>query len=274
MNTIFGVLLCLILVPATVTAGSPNDKPAPLQNVGIDPHLNGQIPLDATFRDESGRVVRLGDYFGQKPVVLALVYYDCPMLCTMVLQGLAAAMRQMPLNAGDQYDALAVSFNPRETPRLAAETRKEYLKQYGRPGGETGWHFLTGAEGDIERLTRAVGFRYAWDPATGQYAHATAIMVVTPEGRLARYFYGVEFSPRDLRLALVEASQHKIGTPVDAVLLFCFHYNPVTGKYGLLITRVFQLAGVAVVFAIAFFIALMLRRERKRAGEAAWANKP
>jgi protein SCO1/2 len=184
------------------------------------------------------------------------------MLCSTVLQGLAAAMRQMPFDAGNQYNVLTVSFNPRETPELAAAAKSRYIKQYGRSGAEAGWHFLTGAQPEIDRLTRAVGFHYAWDPVSKQYAHATAAMVATPEGKLARYFYGVEFSPRDLRFALVEASRHKIGSPVDAVLLFCYHYDPAVGRYSLMVTRIVQLAAAVSVLIIALFILVMVRRER------------
>jgi protein SCO1/2 len=252
-----------VFLPAASAVQTRSDMPASLQNVGIDQHLNGQVPLDTVFRDENGKNVQLGDYFGQKPVVLVLAYYNCPMLCGLVLQGLATAMRHISFDAGDQYSVVTVSFNPKETPELAAATKGKYIKQYGRAGGAEGWHFLTGAEPDIKRLTSAVGFRYSYDPVSGQYAHAAGIMVVTPEGRLARYFYGIEYSPRDLRLALVEASQRKIGNPVDAVLLFCCRYNPVTGKYGFVVTRILQLAGLVTVVVIGLFLGLMVRRDRK-----------
>jgi protein SCO1/2 len=263
IHLICGAVFLTTFLQAAAVADGRNDTPAQLKNVGIDQRLNEQVPLDTTFKDEYGRIVQLENYFGKRPVVLVLAYYDCPMLCGLVLQGLATAMRQMSFDAGDQYNVVTVSFNPRETPELAAATKSKYVKQYGRPGGETGWHFLTGEEPDIKRLTSAVGFRYSYDPVSGQYAHAAGIMVVTPEGRLARYFYGIEYSPRDLRLALVEASQRKIGNPVDAVLLFCCRYDPVTGKYGLVVTRVLQLAGLVTVVVIGLFIGLMVRRDRR-----------
>lgn len=235
---------------------------AQLPNVGIDQRLNETVPVDATFRDESGQTVRLGDYFGKQPVVLVLVYYECPMLCTLVLNGLVSSLKSVNFNAGEHYQVVAVSIDPTETPSLAAAKKKEYLKELGRPGSEQGWHFLTGEESQIRRVTEAAGFRYTYDPQTKQYAHGSAVMVLTPEGRLARYLYGVEYPPRDLRLALVEASQRRIGTPVDAVMLLCFHYDPQSGKYNLFITRLLQVAGGLTALALGTGIWLMLRRAR------------
>jgi protein SCO1/2 len=257
------LLLFSLLSSPAKGVDTGNDRPAELKNVRIDQRLNEQIPLDVRFRDENGKSVKLGDYFHGKPVILVPAYYGCPMLCGLVLQGLAAAMREISFDASNQYNVVTFSFNPSETPKLAVETKTKYIQQYGRPGAENGWHFLTGDEPDIKRLTDALGFYYTYDPVTKQYAHATAIMVATPEGRLARYFYGVEFSPRDLRLALVEASQHKIGTPVDAILLFCCRYDPVVGKYGLVVTRVLQLGGAVTVLIGGLLIGLMVRRERR-----------
>ena len=230
--------------------------------VGIDQRLNEQVPLDLQFRDETGKSVKLGQYFGGKPVILAMVYYECPMLCTLTLNGLVRSMRALPFELGNQYAVVTVSFNPRETPALAAAKKKEYLANYAHPGGENGWHFLTGDEASIQQLTKAIGFHYNYDQESGQYAHAAGLVMVTPEGRIARYFYGVEFSTRDLRLALDEASANKIGSPVEAILLFCFHYNPLTGKYGLLISRVLQLAGAATVLLLGGFVTVMLWREK------------
>ena len=224
--------------------------PKVLKNVGIDQRLNEQIPLDAVFKDEQGRDVRLGELFKGKPVVLSLVYYQCPMLCNQVLNGMMGSFRQVAFNIGEQYDVITVSFDPRETPDLAAAKKSTYVKAYNRPGAEASWHFLTGDEANIKRLTEAVGFHYLWDDQTKQFAHASGIMVLTPEGKLARYFYGIDYSPRDLRLGLVEASQNKIGTPVDALMLYCYHYDPATGKYGAIVMNIVKVAGGLTVFLI------------------------
>lgn len=238
--------------------------PPPLRDVGIDQRLNARIPLELGFRDESGAPVALRSYFGRRPVVLALVYYECPMLCTMVLNGLLKSLRAINLDAGRDFEVVTVSFDPGETPELAAAKKQSYVERYGRPTGAAGWHFLTGEEEAIRKLTQAVGFRYKYDPATNQFAHASAIMVLTPDGRLARYLYGIEYAPRDLRLALVEASAGKIGTPVDQVLLYCFHYDPATGRYSLLIMNIIRAAGVATVLALGLFMVVMFRRDRRR----------
>jgi protein SCO1/2 len=216
--------------------------PPALRNIGLDQKLNAQIPLNLIFRDESGRDLPLSAYFGSKPVVLALVYYQCPMLCTQVLNGMVMSLRGMSLESGRDFEVVTVSIDPTETPELASKKKAEYLRRYAK--GAAGWHFLTGAEQQIEELAGTVGFRYAYDPKTKQYAHASAIMVVTPGGRLSRYFYGIEYPPRDLRLGLVEASENKIGSPVDAVLLYCFHYDPNTGKYSAIVMNIVRLAGV------------------------------
>lgn len=255
-------MVLLIGVLGSVTLAD-NVRPAALQDVGIDQRLNEQVPLDLVFRDETGKPVKLGDYAGGKPIILALVYYQCPMLCTLTLNGLVRAMRMLAFDAGKQYSVVTVSFDPRETPVLAAAKKSGYIGDYRRAGAADGWHFLTGNEASIRSLTQAVGFHYKFDPQSGQYAHATGLVILTPQGRIARYFYGVEFSPRDLRLALVQASANKIGSPVDEVLLFCFHYDPSTGKYSLVITRVIQLAGACTVLVIGGFIGLMVWRERE-----------
>jgi protein SCO1/2 len=259
--TIIALFLSLSVLAPAALAG--DTRPAALQGVGIDQRLNDPVPLDLMFRDEAGHAVKLGSYFTDKPVILALVYYECPMLCTLTLNGLVRAMRALPFDAGAQYTIVTVSFNPRETWPQAAAKKKTYLAAYARPGGESGWHFLTGDEPAIRQLTQAVGFHYTYDPQSGQYAHATGLVILTPRGRISRYFYGVEFSPRDLRLALVEASANRIGSLVDAVLLFCFHYDPATGKYGLLIMRVIRLAGAATVLILGMFMTVMLWREKQ-----------
>ena len=244
-------------------------QPADLQKVAFDQKLNAQIPLDLPFRDETGRTVTLGDYFHHgRPVVLSLVYYDCPMLCTLVLNGVAGAMKGMSLNPGSDYDLVTVSFNPQETPALAAAKKKTYIERYGHPEAASAWHFLTGDEPAIERLTKAVGFHYVYDPRTKIYAHATGIMIVTADGRLSKYLYGIDYAPRMLRLALVDASSGRIGNPVDQVLLYCYHYDPSTGKYGLVVLNVIRLGGAVTFVGLAAFVLIMLGRERKRAGQS------
>ena len=222
--------------------------PAVLKTVGIDQRLNERAPLDTVFKDEQGRDVRLGDFFKGKPVVLSLVYYSCPMLCNQVLNGMLSSFRQINFNIGEQYEVVTVSFDSRETPQLAAQKKQTYVKAYNRAGAENGWHFLTGDEANIKRLTDAVGFHYKWDEQTNQFAHASGIMLLTPEGKLARYFYGIEYPARDLRLGLVEASQNEIGTPVDALMLYCYHYDPATGQYGAIVMNIVRLAGGVTLF--------------------------
>ncbi len=268
---------CIFPLPAwgqSLTPGplSPpaNVRPAGLKNVGIEQNLNEQIPPNLAFRDENGKAVKLGDYFGKRPLILNLVYYQCPMLCGEVLTGLESAMRVLKFDAGKEFDVLTVSFDPKETPAMAAAKKAEYIKRYGRPGAAAGWHFLTGPAASIDALTKAAGFQYQYDPKSGQFAHSTAIMVLTPEGKIAQYYYGVEYAPKDLRLGLIQASQNKIGTVVDQVLLYCYHYDPNTGKYGAIISRVLQLAAGATVLILGTFLIVMFRMtpatiaERKR----------
>lgn len=260
--------LVLLASAAAAQMGAPQAQLAPppprlLNDVAIEQNLNAQVPLGLMFKDENGRQVRLGDYFGQKPVVLALVYYDCPMLCTEVLNGMTSAFRVLKFDVGKQFNVVTVSFDPRETPALAAAKKKTYLQRYDRPGAEAGWHFLTGQQSSIQALTKAVGFHYQWDPQTQQYAHATAIMVLTPQGKVAQYYYGVEYSPRDLRLGLIQASQNKIGTLVDQVLLYCYHYDPRSGKYGAIVSRIISIAGAITVVVLGGFLILMFRLEPK-----------
>src|SRR5580698_3848995 len=221
-----------------------NTRPPRLENVGIEQHLDAQVPPDLTFRDDAGKTVKLGDYFGRKPLILNLVYYNCTMLCGEALAGLSSAMRLVKFDVGNEFEVLTVSFDPRETPEMAAAKKIDYVKRYGRPNAAAGWHFLTGQADSINALTKVVGFQYQYDPKINQFAHATAIMVLTPQGRISRYFYGVDFPPKDLRMGLVEASQGKIGNTVDAVLLFCYHYDPATGKYGAVIANILRLSAV------------------------------
>lgn len=222
--------------------------PPALRNIGLDQKLNAQIPLNLTFRDEAGNDLPLSTYFGSRPVVLALVYYQCPMLCTQVLNGLVMSLRGMSLESGRDFEVVVVSIDPTETPQLATRKKAEYLHRYAK--GSAGWHFLTGAEPQIKELARSVGFRYAYDPKTKQYAHASAIMVATPTGRLSKYFYGIEYPPRDLRLGLVEASEDKIGSPVDQILLYCYHYDPNTGKYTAIVLNIVRLAGALTLLIL------------------------
>jgi protein SCO1/2 len=237
-------------------------RPDLLKDVGIDQKLGQQVPLDLMFRDEAGKTVRLSQYFGRKPVILSLVYFNCPMLCTQVLNGQEAAMKGLPMDAGNQFEAVTVSIDPSDRPVLASVKKQMYTGMYGRADAAQGWHFLTGDEAPIKQLANAVGFRYAYDPDSKQFAHASVIMVLTPEGKISKYFYGIEYLPRDLRLGLVEASAQKIGTPVDSILLFCYHYDPQTGKYGLLISRLIQAGGALTVLAIAITMLVLFRRER------------
>ena len=250
-------------------ASGPDTRPPILREVGIDQKLGEQVPLDLGFRDEQGNTVKLGQYFGQKPVVLALVYYQCPMLCTQVLNGLTSALKVLKFDAGNEFEIVTVSFDARETPAMAAAKKENYLARYGRPQAAAGWHFLTGEQASIDALTKSVGFRYAWDERGNQFAHASAIMVLTPEGKLAQYYYGIEYSPKDLRLGLVEASQNKIGNFVDKVLLYCFHYDPATGKYGVMIMNVLRLSAVATVLVLGGFMFLMFRRDLRAARRTA-----
>jgi protein SCO1/2 len=246
---------------ATIPAGQ---RPEALRDVGFDQRIGEQIPLDLHFRDESGQDRRLGEFFGKRPVVLSLAYFDCPMLCSVVLDGLASSLRTLSFDAGKEFEVLTVSFDPHDTPERAREKRATHLARYHRPSAADGWHFLTGDPSAIDALTRAVGFRYVWDATHQQFAHAAGVVVVTPEGTIARYLYGIEFSARDLRLALIEAAQSRIGSPIDQVLLFCFHYDPVTGRYGRAALDAVRFGGVVTLLAIGGFVATMLWRDRHR----------
>ena len=238
-------------------------KPRGLEGVGIDQRLDEQVPLELAFRDEAGRAVRLSDYFGKRPVILALAYYDCPMLCTQVLNGLVSALNVVSFDAGRQFDVVIVSFDPREKPADASAKKAAYLSRYKRPGAEAGWHFLTGDAAAITALAGAVGFRYRYDADLDRFAHASAVYVLTPGGRVSRYFFGIEYAPKDLRLGLIEAADNRIGTPVDQILLYCFHYDPASGKYGATIVHIVRLAGGATIAALALSIWLMSRRSRR-----------
>ena len=255
------------LYGARPETGNPSTGlPTALRDVRIEQKLDQQLPLDLVFRDENGQAVKLGQYFGKKPVVLALVYYDCPMLCTQVLNGMVTSFRVLPFQIGKEFDVVTVSFDPRENNTLASAKKKiyvNYLPEKMHAGANEGWHFLTGDQASIAQLTDAVGFRYHYDEATKQFAHASAIMLTTPTGKLSRYFYGIEYPARDLRLGLIESAENKIGSPVDQLLLYCYHYDPATGKYGAAVMKIMRIAGVATVLAIAAMLFALKRWDQQ-----------
>jgi protein SCO1/2 len=251
----------LSVPPPGMAAG---DRLPILRDVGIDQKLDERIPLDLPFTDETGRDVTLGQYFGARPVVLALVYYECPMLCTQVLNGLTGSIEALAFDAGREFEVVVVSFDAGETPALAAEKKATYLKRYGRPETGGGWHFLTGRQSSIDGLAQSIGFRYAYDAKLDQFAHPAAITIATADGRVSKYLYGITFAPRDLRLALVEAANGEIGTAVDQALLFCYHYDPETGKYGFAIMNLIRVAGVLTLVVMGASIFISLRRERRQ----------
>lgn len=254
-------LLLLGLVFATRALADTSQQQIAAR-AGLEQKLNAQVPLDAVFRDEHGANVTLGSLFHGKPVILALAYYECPSLCTLVLNGVLQTAHELKFNAGKDYQIVVVSFDARERPALAAAKKQIYLERYGRAGAAAGWHFLTGDKKPIAELASAIGYRFAWDEATRQFAHPSAIMVLTPAGKISRYFPGIEYPPRDVRLALIEASDNRVGSLSDQIFLLCFHYNPLTGKYGLLITRVLQFAGAGTALLLAAYIVWSVRRER------------
>jgi protein SCO1 len=255
-----------------VMAPPASARPAYLENVGIDQHLDAQVPPDLAFVDDAGRSVKLGDYFGKKPLILNLVYYTCPMLCGENLAGLTGALKNVKFDIGKEFEVVTVSFNPQETTEMAAAKKKEYLARYGRADAASGWHFLTGSPESINALTKTVGFQYRYDPRISQYAHATAIMLLTPQGRISRYFYGVDFPPKDLRMGLVEASQEKIGNVVDQVLLYCYHYDPAVGKYGAVINNILRLGAVVTIVLLAGLLIVLFRLEKIAPRKSAWSG--
>ncbi|HVW06968.1 MAG TPA: SCO family protein [Bryobacteraceae bacterium] len=272
-------LLAGALLLAQAAAASPeapagldmsgSGRPDILKGVTIEQRLNSQLPLDAVFRDESGETVQLSKYFRNRPVVLALVYYECPMLCTQILNGVVRTAKSMTLMPGKDYDVVVISFDPNETPAMAAAKKATYMKEFGHPETAGGWHFLTGATPSIDRVTDAVGFRYKWDPSLKMYAHASAVYVLTPEGRLSKYFYGINYSATDMRFGLVEASHDKIGTAVDQLLLFCCQFDPHSGKYTLAIVGVLRLAGAATLLLLGGYVVIMLRRDKTKKSQTA-----
>ncbi|HTM37184.1 MAG TPA: SCO family protein [Terriglobales bacterium] len=243
-----------------IMAPSANVKPPGLKRAGIEQKLDQQLPLNLVFRDEAGKPVKLGDFFGKRPVILTFVYFRCPMLCSEVLSGLEGSLKALSFDIGKDFDVLTVSFDPKDTPESATEKKASVLQHYKREGARDGWHFLTGSEESIAALTDAAGFGYDYDEKTNQFAHSTAIMVITPEGKIAQYYYGVDFPPRDLRLGLVQASQNKIGTLADQVLLYCYHYDPQSGRWGAVVTHMIQLGGGVTILALGAMLLVLLRR--------------
>ena len=248
--------------------GMPSQQtPTVLSRVSFEQHLDEQLPLDLPFKDEAGRAVKLGDYFGRKPVLLTFVYYDCPMLCTEVLNGVESSLRVLNETIGKEFDVVTVSFDPKETPILAAGKKKAYLERYKRAEAEQGWHFLTGEQSSIETLTKAAGFNYFWDEASHQFAHASGIVIVTPTGKVSRYFFGIDYAPRDVKFALIESSNEKIGTLADKLLLYCYHYDPAKGNYGFVAMRAIRIGGAVTLLALVGFVFVSIRRDQKATGQ-------
>lgn len=258
------VLVFLVQPRASAQMANPSPPPNAVMEVGIDQHLDEQIPLDLTFRDEKGNPVKLANYFHSKPVILSLVYFRCPMLCTQVLNGMVETFKTLNFTAGNEFEIVTVSIDPNEGPELASEKKEQYVEEYGRTGVAGGWHFLTGDQASISKLAAAVGFRYVYDPKSKQFAHGAGIMVATPQGKLARYLYGIEYGAKDLRFALMEAAKNRIGSPVDKILLLCYHYDPTTGKYGVMVTNLLKAGGVLVVLILVGFMAVNFRRDRHK----------
>ena len=248
-------------------AGVSDGMPPALNEVGIDQRLGESLPLDATFKDENGQPVKLGNYFNNgRPVILALVYYECPMLCNEVLNGLTGSLKGMSFNAGKEFDVVAISFDPRENekPDLAKNKKASYMERYGRPGTEGGWHFLTGNQAAIDAVTKAAGFKYHWDEKTNQFAHAGGVMLTTPEGRLSKYFYGIDYAPKDLKFGIIESADHKVGTVADKLLLYCYHYDPSSGRYGFAILNAMRIGGVITLLAMTAMGFVFWRRNKNK----------
>ena len=259
------LFLAAAVFAAPLRAEDPNAAvlPKALEGVGFDQNLDQALPLETRFRDQAGREVALGSYFGERPVIVALVYYECPMLCGLVLNGLVSSMKALDFLPGRDFEVVAVSFDPKETPELAAAKRQSYVERYARPGTEEGIHFLTGDEAAIAALTRAAGFRYTYDDATQEFAHPAGITISTPQGKIARYLFGADYAPRDLRLALVEAGEGRIGTVTDQVMLYCFHYDPAAGRYTTAVMNLIRAGGLATVLSLGLFVTVMWRRDRR-----------
>jgi protein SCO1/2 len=256
-----------LYAPKTYEPGqtSSTGLPDALENIGIDQNLNAQLPLDAVFKDENRNNVKLGEYFGkERPVILALVYYECPMLCNEVLNGMTGSLKGLSFEAGKEFDVVAISFDAREHAKegLAMSKKKGYLERYNRKGTEDGWHFLTGDQTEIDKVTKAVGFNYKFDEKTNQFAHAGGIMIATPEGKMSRYLYGIDYAPADIKFSLMESSKNKIGSPAEQLYLYCYHYDPATGTYGFAILRVLRLAGIATLLGIGLMMFVFWRRSK------------
>jgi protein SCO1 len=247
-------------------AGTSNGLPPALEKAGIEQKLNEQLPVDAVFKDENGKEVRLGDYFGKRPVILAFVYYECPMLCNEVLNGLTGSLKSLSFDAGKEFDVVAISFDARENdkPDLAKNKKASYMKRYERPGTENGWHFLTGTQSEIEKVTKAAGFNFYWDAKSEQFAHAGGMMITTPEGKLARYIYGIDYAPKDIKFGVMESAESKIGNPAEQLMLYCYHYDPSTGKYGLSILKVMRLGGIVTLIALGAMFFFFWRRNKAK----------
>ncbi len=263
-----GLLLLASPAAGQRWTGAAAPPPPPTRDVGFDQKLGAQVPLDLVFHDEGGREVRLAQYFGKRPVILQLVYFECPMLCGMAIEGLLRSLRALSWDAGREFDVLTVSFDPREGPELASEKKKNVLGMYGRPGAAEGWHFLTGSEPSIRALTGAVGFRYVWDAAQKQFAHATGVVILTQSGKISRYFFGIEYPTKDLRLGLIDSGGEKIGALTDQILLMCYHYDPHVGRYTPAVTRLLRAFAALTLAALVISVVLMLRSERRRARSA------
>jgi protein SCO1/2 len=245
-----------------------SNVPPQFKEVTFAQRLNQRLPLDAVLEDETGTAVRLGDYFGTKPIVLAFVYYQCPMLCSQTLNGISSALKVVPFTAGKEFDVVIISFDPRDTAETANAKKQAHLQHWSARDTASGWHFLTGDEATIRRVTSAAGFTYQWDQASGQYAHVSGLLTLTPDGRLSRYFYGVEYSPKELRMALVESGEGKIGSPIEELLLYCFQYDPASGRYGVVVMNLVRLGGVLTVALIVGFVLVTRRREARAPGNA------
>jgi protein SCO1/2 len=244
-----------------------NRMPAPLRQVGYDQHLGQQVPLGLAFRDEAGRTIHLSDYFGhQRPVVMVMAYYQCPMLCNLVLQSTTGSLKTLTQSVGKDFDVVVASIAPNETPAMAAEKKKDMIARYGRTGSDAGWHFLTGSQESITALAHAVGFRYVYDPQLHQYAHPAGIVILTPSGRISRYLFGLDYAPRDVRLGLLESGGERIGSVVDQVLLYCFHYNPAMGRYSAMTMNILRLAAGVTILAMTLLVFLLRRRESRETG--------
>lgn len=267
-SNLFAMASMVLASVSLATAQYP--RPAITKGVNLEQKLNAPVPLDLIFHDETGRTVPLRTYFGDKPVILELVYFTCPSLCPMSMHETVMSLRRVPLVPGRDYNVVVVSFDPSDTPAMAAEKKAYYAKEFGNPGFDAGWHFLTGSQDAVSRLASAVGFGYRYDPATHQFVHGGGIMVATPDGRMSRYLYGIDYAPADLRMALVEASQHKISSPVDYVLLFCFHYDPLQGKYTLVVLNILKVAGAITLLVLGGLIYLLMRKDKRQKAPAGW----